>query len=93
MGFVRSQFCLNGIYPCGVGSDIIIFFLRLQAPDFVTETFEDVDILLWLLNHLHSLLSHPQDCAENVKLLLPENSDLMLMIVRFTRFSWFYLSS
>ena len=56
-----------------MSSDVII--VSLLASDFVTETFEDVDILLWLLNHLHSLLSHAQHCAEHIKLLFPENSD------------------
>ena len=56
-----------------MSSDVII--VSLLASDFVTETFEDVDILLWLLDHLHSLLSHAQHCAKHIKLLFPENSD------------------
>ena len=51
---------------------IIIVSHRHYTSNLVSETFENVQILLWLLHHLHSLLSHLQHCAEHVKLFLPE---------------------
>ena len=56
---------------------IIIVSHRHCTSNFVTETFEDVEILLWLLHHLHSLLSHLQHCAEHVKMVFPEIFEYM----------------
>ena len=54
-------------------SEVIVVSLRLLAPDLVTETLEDVEILLWLLHHLHSLFSHPHHCAVHIQLIYPNN--------------------
>ena len=39
----------------------ILIVFSLLSLDFLPETFEDVDILFFLLNHLHPTFSHLQD--------------------------------
>ena len=39
----------------------ILVVLSLLSLDFLPDTFEDVDILFFLLNHLHPAFSHLQD--------------------------------
>ena len=48
--------------------------IPLVDSDFVSETFEDVDILLWLLDHLDSLSPHRIHCLEHVKMFLAGNN-------------------
>ena len=54
-----------------VNLNFIIFSISLIYIDFVTETLENINILLWLLNHLDPLSSHGIHCPEDVKMSFP----------------------
>ena len=43
---------------------------------FIPEAFEDVDILLWLLHHLHPLSSHLHHSVVHTQILFPKNEGI-----------------
>ena len=45
--------------------------ISLIDPDLITETLENIEILLRLLDHLNPLSSHLVNCPEDVKMSYP----------------------
>ena len=54
-----------------VNLNFVIFSISLIDIDFVTQALENINILLWLLDHLNPLSSHRIHCPEDVKMSFP----------------------
>ena len=52
--------------------NFIVFSISLIDIDFVTQALENINILLWLLDHLDPLSSHLIHCPEDVKMSFPD---------------------
>ena len=84
MSIFQFRFCrlpANTLYECTKFHHKYLLFVTLPelhfiiipffTLDLISETFKYVDILLMLLDHLHPLSPHLQDCAVHIQLLLP----------------------
>ena len=47
---------------------LVIIIIHLLLPDHILKTLYNVDILRWLLHHLHPLSPHLHHCQEQVQL-------------------------